>query len=118
MKVTAVAVVKWAPVMVITSPMVPVCGANDEIIGGGVVYVNPPRVSEPAGVLTTTFPEAPEATTALMDVEETTVKEAAGVPPKLTAVAPVRFVPVITTVEPAVVVVGLNEVMIGVVGTV
>jgi hypothetical protein len=33
-------------------------------------------------------------------VAELTVNEVAGVPPKLTAVAPVRFVPVSTTVVP------------------
>jgi hypothetical protein len=39
-------------------------------------------------------------TTAEIDVAETTLKEVAAVEPKLTAVAPVKFVPVTVTVVP------------------
>ena len=48
---------------------------------------------------TLTEPDAPLPTTAVMVVESMTVKAAAGTPPKLTAVAVVRFVPFIVTVE-------------------
>ena len=41
------------------------------------------------------------------------MNEVAAVLPKLTAVAPLRFVPVIVTVAPVVVVVGVNDVMVG-----
>jgi hypothetical protein len=44
-----------------------------------------------------------------MLVAETTVNDAAAVPPKLTAVAPVKFVPAIVTVAPCAAVVGVNE---------
>jgi hypothetical protein len=56
---------------------------------------------------------APFATTAVMVVLLTTVKEVATVLPKLTAVAPVKLVPVIVTVVPDAAVVGVNEVIVG-----
>ena len=65
------------------------------------------------GVVTTTFPDAPAPITAAMDVEERTLKEAAGVPPKLTAVAPVKLAPVIITVESAEPVVGVKDAIAG-----
>jgi hypothetical protein len=46
-------------------------------------------------------------------VAETTLKEVAAVPPKLTAVAPVKLVPVKVTVAPVATLVGVNEVMTG-----
>jgi hypothetical protein len=46
-----------------------------------------------------------------MVVEFTTVNDAAAVPPKLTAVAPVKLVPDIVTVVPVFAEVGVNEVM-------
>jgi hypothetical protein len=48
-----------------------------------------------------------------MLVVETTVNDAAAVPPKLTAVAPVKSVPVIVTVAPCAAVVGVNDTTIG-----
>ena len=59
------------------------------------------------------MPDVPVVTTAVMVVGETTVNEAAGVPPKLTAVAPVKPTPVMTTVESFPAVLGLNEVIAG-----
>ena len=49
-----------------------------------------------------------------MVVAFTTVKKEAAMPPKLTAVVPIKFVPVIVTVAPVVAVVGVNDVMMGV----
>ena len=57
-------------------------------------------MAAPPGVVTDTLPVVPAATTAVTLVGETTVNDVAAVPPKLTAVAPVRFVPVIVTVAP------------------
>ena len=51
----------------------------------------------PDAVVTETEPEAPAPTVALILVALTTVNVVAAVPPKLTAVAPVKFVPVILT---------------------
>ena len=47
------------------------------------------------------------------DQAETILKEDAVVPPKLTAVAPEKFVPVIVTVAPVAALVGVKEVMVG-----
>jgi hypothetical protein len=45
---------------------------------------------------------------AVMLVGDTTVNEVAEVPPKLTSVAPVKAVPVMVTVVPALALVGVN----------
>ena len=67
----------------------------------------------PLRVVTDTLPDEPLAGTAEIDVALITLKEAAAVPPKLTAVAPVKLVPVMVTVAPDVAVVGVNDVMVG-----
>jgi hypothetical protein len=67
----------------------------------------------PFDVVTLTAPVVPAATTAVMLVALTTVNEVAAVPPKLTAVAPVKFVPVIVTVCPVPAEIGLNDVIVG-----
>ena len=67
----------------------------------------------PLGVVTTTFPDAPAPITAAMDVEETTLKDVAGVPPKLTAVAPVKLAPVMITVVSVDPVVGVKDAIVG-----
>jgi len=51
----------------------------------------------PPGVVTEIVPVVPVAGVAVICVAESTVKDAALVPPNLTAVAPVKFVPVIVT---------------------
>ncbi len=61
--------------------------------------MNPASVAVPPGVVTLTLPEVPDAPgVAVIDVALTTVNEVAAVPPKLTAVAPVKLVPVMVTV--------------------
>ena len=47
-----------------------------------------------------TRPADPAGVTALIEVSEMTVKLVAAVPPKLTALAPVKLVPVMTNVVP------------------
>jgi hypothetical protein len=59
--------------------------------------VKPVNVPTPDAVVTETEPEAPAPNVALMLVALTTANEVAAVPPKLTAVAPVKFVPVMLT---------------------
>ncbi len=56
----------------------------------------------------------PEATTALIVVLFVTEKDVAAVPPNFTAVAPVKFVPVMLTVQPLMPPVGVNELTVGV----
>ena len=72
----------------------------------------------PTGVVTVTFtvPAAPAGAVAVIEVEETTVTPVAAFAPKSTAVAPVKFVPVMVTLVPAVVgpAAGLTAVTVGV----
>ena len=63
--------------------------------------------------VTLTLPDAPAPTTAVIVVAFTTVNDDAAVPPKLTAVVPAKFVPVIVTVVPVAAVVGVKEMMVG-----
>jgi hypothetical protein len=72
------------------------------------------EVAVPPGVTTEMVPDAPPATTAVMLVALTTLNEVAAVPPKLTAVAPVKLVPVIVSVVPVPAEVGVKEVMVGI----
>ena len=60
------------------------------------------EVPVPSGVVTSTFtdPAVPAGVTAVICVALSTVKLVAGVPPTVTAVAPVKFAPVITTLVP------------------
>ena len=84
-----------------------------EVIEGPPINTKPFRVPVPPGPVTNTLPEDPMPTVAVMLVADTTVNEVAGVTPKLTAVAPVKLVPVIVTVAPAPDVVGVNDVTLG-----
>ena len=69
----------------------------------------------PLGVVTEIAPvEPPTGTTAVILLADTTVKVAAGLPWKLTAVAPVSVVPVMVTVVPVGPLDGVNEVIWGV----
>ena len=111
-KLTAVAPVKLVPVMVTVAPAAADVGVN-EVIVGAAINVNPVRVPVPTGVVTLTSPDVPFATTAVMLVALTTVKDVAAVPPKVTAVAPVKLVPVMVTVAPVPADAGVNEVMAG-----
>ena len=63
--------------------------------------------------MTVTFPELPFGTTAVIDVGEFTVKLNVLVPPKLTPVTAIKFVPVIVTDVPVVPPVGVKEVIVG-----
>jgi hypothetical protein len=70
-------------------------------------------VATPPGVVTLTLPQFPALTTAVIEVLFTTVKELAGVPPKLTAVAPVKLVPVMVTVVPLPALAGVKALIVG-----
>jgi hypothetical protein len=111
-KLTAVAPVKFVPVRVTVAPLAALVGVKEVITGAGM-NVNPARIPVPPGVVTLTFPLVPAATTAVMLVAETTLKEVAAVPPKLRAVAPVKFVPVRVTVAPLAALVGVKEAITG-----
>ena len=94
--VTAVAFCRPVPVMVIVVPLPTWVGLKPVTVGGVNVKV-PPLVAVPTGVVTLTVPVVPAPTTAEMEVALLTVNDVAAVLPKLTAVAPVKLVPVIVT---------------------
>jgi len=111
-KLTADVLEKLDPAIVTVTPVPALVGVNDEMVGEGM-NVNPPSVATPPGVVTETLPDVPPATTAVIVVAFTTLNEDADVPPKLTAVAPVKLVPEMVTVVPDPAFVGLNDVTAG-----
>jgi len=112
-KVTALTSKKFVPVMVTVTPPPEDVGVKEEIVGVGGMYVNPALVPTPSGLVTATIPLFPASTTAVIVVEFTTANEAAASPPKLTAVAVVKLVPVMVIVAPEAPLVGVNDVMVG-----
>jgi uncharacterized MnhB-related membrane protein len=99
--------------MVTVSPVAADVGVNEAMLGAGINVKLLEELAVPPGVVTDIVPVAPFPTTAVMLVALTTVKEVAAVPPKLTAVAPVKSVPVMVTVSPVAADVGVNEAMVG-----
>src|SRR5665213_234813 len=94
----------------------PDVGARPVRVGAGINVNVPTDVPVPFGVVTLTVTAPlPAAVTAVIWVAEFTTKVAALVPPNWTAVAPVKPVPVMTTVVPpdAGPDVGANPVMVG-----
>ena len=83
------------------------------ISGAGTKVTVPEEVAVPPGVTNDMVPVVPLATTAVMVVAFTTLNEVAAVPPKLTAVAPVKLVPVMVIVAPVPADAGVKEVMVG-----
>lgn len=68
----------------------------------------------PPGVVTETFPVEPSPTTAVMLVAaELTLNDLAAVPPKFTAVAPLKLVPVMVTEVPGWPEAGVNDLTVG-----
>ena len=107
-KATAVAPLRWVPLMVTTVPPVvyPVVGANVVMVGGGWTYLNfAVDVTEPPAVVTmmATVPavSAGLVTTSCVKVSDVTL--AAGLAPNVTAVAPAKWVPLMVTTVPPVV---------------
>ena len=96
--------------LTVAQPIRPVVGTG---VGAGWVKVNPARAMVPFGAVTDILPLDPVPTLAVILVEETMVYDVAGVPPKLTDVAPVKLVPVMVTVAPLAADVGEKEVIEG-----
>ena len=109
--VTAVAPVKFVPEMFMVLPSQPYVGVKTEIVGGGK-KVKPDKLAVPPASVMLTLPLAPLPTTAVIVVALTTEKEPTAAPPKLTAVVPVKFDPVMVIVFPADAVTGVKEVMV------
>jgi hypothetical protein len=111
--VTAVAPVKLVPAIVTGVPTGPLGGVRDAM--NGVTLKSLVLTAVPFGVTTLIGPVvAPLGTVAVICVSESTVKEVAGVPLNLTAVAPVKVVPVMVTAVPTGPLPGVNDVICGV----
>jgi hypothetical protein len=118
---TAVAPKRSVPVMVTDVPplALPVGGVNDVMAGADATKVNPPgavAVPPPVVRLTLTGPATWASVTADTWVGLVTVKLAAAVAPKSTAVAPMKPLPLMVTALPPLVEPewGLTVVMVGV----
>lgn len=101
---------KLLPLIVTAVPTGPDKGIN-EVMRGGAVKV--PLVPVPVAVVTVILPAAPIPITAVILLAEFTVKEAAGIPPKFTAVTPVKLVPLMFTTVPCPPDWGLKELISG-----
>src|SRR5262245_19968808 len=103
--VTAVAPVKFVPVIVMLVPpnVLPVFGLMEPIVGAGVKYVNTEDiVAVPPGVVTaiSTSPAACGGVTMMIVVELITVTLVAATPPTTTPTMSVKLVPVMVTAVP------------------
>ena len=113
LKVTAVAPVRFEPLMVTVLPAGPLAGVKLEIAGGTKTVKAPELCAVPPGVATLTGPlEAPTGTVAWMTESETTVKLALA-PLNATLVAPVKFAPLIVTDVPTGPLAGAKPAMVG-----
>lgn len=106
LKLTLVAPVKFAPVIVTLVPTVPLIGKKLVIVGGKVTVKLLVLVAVPSGVVTLICPVvAPVGTVAFIEVSETILKVVL-TPLNLTIVAPVKLAPTIFTLAPIVPLVG------------
>jgi len=114
---TAVAPVKFVPVIVTEAPAKPLAGLKLEIVGAFVIVKLVADEAAPPGVPTRIFPVLVLlATVAVIWVALSTEKLAAGLPLNVNAVAPVKFVPVMTTAVPATPDAGVKLEMVGAAG--
>jgi len=128
LNVTEVAPVRFVPVMTTLVPTGPLAGVNDVIVAvpvapppppppppPGAVTVKPAALfAVPPGVVTAIGPVvAAPGTVAVIWVAESTVNAVAAVALNMTEVAPVRVVPVMTTLVPTGPLVGAKDVIAG-----
>lgn len=113
LNITAVAPVKSVPVMVTLVPTGPLVGAKVVMVGAGITVKLMRLVAVPPGVVTLIGPEVASAgTVAVISVEDTTPK-LASIPLNITAVAPVKSVPVMVRFAPTGPLVGVKVVIVG-----
>jgi len=118
LKRTAVAPVKFVPVIVTEVPAGPEVGENEVMVGAATTVNLVELVAVPFRLVTEIGPElAPGGTVAVICVDEFTVKDAE-VLLNLTPVTLVKFVPRMLTEVPTAPVVGENDVMVGAPATV
>ena len=109
LKVTEVAPVRFVPVMTTLVPMIPEAGVKLVTVGAGITVKEAVLAVVPSPLVTLIFPlVAPAGTVALSCVSETMVN-AAATPLNVTAVAPVKAEPVMTTIPPMALVAGVKE---------
>jgi hypothetical protein len=110
---TAEAPVKFVPLIVTLAPTGPLVGVKLEIVGGFTTVKLPALLAVPAEVVTLIGPlGAPAGTVAVIVLAEPTVKLAL-VPLNRTALAPVKFVPLIVTLVPTGPLVGVKLETVG-----
>src|ERR1700710_612076 len=85
-------------------------------MAGGATKVKPVAAVVPPALVTDTEPDAPEPTLATMVLSEITTNDAAGAPPKLTDIVPVKLVPFIVTDADSPVVAGVKVLITGFTG--
>src|SRR5438093_346507 len=113
LKRTAVAPLKAVPVIVTRLPTGPLGWVKLLIVGAGITVHALLLVAVPPGVVTLSSPlVAPLGTVAWIVVSEATVKLVALTPLKVTAVAPVKFVPLIVTMVMTGALVGMKLVIV------
>jgi hypothetical protein len=118
LKRTAVAPVKFVPVIVTEVPACPEVGENEVIVGAATTVKFAELVAVPFRLVTEMGPEiAPGGTVAVICVDEFTVKDAE-VLLNLTPVTLVKFVPEMLTDVPTAPLVGEKDVMVGAPATV
>ena len=112
---TYVTPVKFVPEIDTMAPTLPDAGLNAVMPGADGVTVKLPALRPvPAGVVTEILPVvAPLGTTAVIDVADFTLIVGEAVPLNLTAVAPVKLVPVMVISFPTGPLVGVNDVTVG-----
>jgi hypothetical protein len=109
---TDVAPAKPLPLIVTVVPTGPLVGENDEIVGSTNTVKSEALVAVPSAVTLMGPVVAPEGTVAVIFVSEST-SNTADFPLNFTAVAPLKFVPLIVTDVPTTPPVGENEEIVG-----
>ena len=121
LNLTAVAPLKFAPVIVTTIPARPVMGVKAARAGPppAVTVKLFPLVAVPAGLVTLILPVvAPEGTLVVIELSELIANPLLLTPLNFTDVAVEKFVPVIDTIAPTLPEVGVKEVMVGGIATI
>lgn len=111
---TLVALLRFVPLIVTSvDPACPLVGVNELIVGALITVNIVGLVAEPAGVVTIIELVMAVAGTVAVICESLSTLKTATVAPNFTVVAPVKFVPVITTEEPGNPIVGAMLVIFG-----
>jgi hypothetical protein len=111
-RVIADAASKLLPVMVINALVAATVGVKDIMMGAGI-NIKPFKLAVPPGVVKLSAPVEPLPILATMEVDETTVNEVTGVPPRVIADVASKLVPVMVINAPVAAIAGEKEVIVG-----